>query len=145
MIVSRWLFGTCFPFREILTRTASIDVVKMDADTANYVVYNEKAFLAFPKELFMTRMTRELSLVLVGASLLTGGYFLWPEQDFEKRAEEQAERRVGGRSSGGTHVVFISRYGGLSSASGVARAPSMAGVSRGGLGGTGGRVGGASS
>ena len=38
----------------------------------------------------MTRMTREFSLVLLGASALTAAYFLWPEQDFEKRSEEQA-------------------------------------------------------
>ena len=39
----------------------------------------------------MTRMSREFSLVLLGAGLLTAGYFMWPEKDFEKRAEEQAK------------------------------------------------------
>ena len=34
----------------------------------------------------MSRMSREFSLVLVGAGILTAGYFMWPEQDFEKRA-----------------------------------------------------------
>ena len=34
----------------------------------------------------MTRMSREFSLVLLGAGLLTAGYFAWPEQDFERRA-----------------------------------------------------------
>jgi hypothetical protein len=92
----------------------------------------------------MTRMTRELSLLVVGAGMLTGGYFLWPEEDFEKRAEEQAQQRVGGQARGGTHshVVFISRYGGASAVSGAGRAPAMASVSRGGLGAIGGRVGG---
>ena len=92
----------------------------------------------------MTRMSREFSLVLLGSTMLTGGYFAWPEQDFEKRAEEQARNRVGGRSSGGTHVVFISHYGGAGSISGAGRAPAMASVSRGGLGSIGGRVGGGS-
>jgi hypothetical protein len=87
----------------------------------------------------MTRMSREFSLVLLGSTMLSGGYFAWPEQDFEKRAEEQAERRVGGRTNG-SHVVFISHYG--SSMSGAGRAPAMASVSRGGLGSIGGRVGG---
>jgi hypothetical protein len=90
----------------------------------------------------MTRMSREFSLVLLGSSMLTGGYFLWPEQDFEKRAEEQAEQRVGGRTTNGSHVVFIGHYGGSSSMTG--RAPAMASVSRGGLGSIGTRVGGGS-
>lgn len=87
----------------------------------------------------MTRMTRELSLLVVGAGMLASGYFLWPEEDFEKRAEEQAQQRVGGgvRGTSGSHVVFISRAGGS-----VGRSPAMASVSRGGLGAIGGRIGG---
>ena len=30
----------------------------------------------------MTRMSREFSLVLLGAGLLTAGYFMWPETGF---------------------------------------------------------------
>jgi hypothetical protein len=90
----------------------------------------------------MTRMSREFSLVLLGAGLLTAGYFVWPEQDFEKRAEEQARKRVGGngnaRSSGGM-FVFISHGGGSSVSS---RSPAMASVSRSGFGSIGSRVGG---
>jgi hypothetical protein len=89
----------------------------------------------------MTRMTREFTLLLLGSGMLTTSYFLWPEQDFEKRSEDQAERRVGGRStSGGGHLVYIGHYGGTGSVAG--RSPAMAGVSRGGLGSIGGRVGG---
>ncbi|HEV3440253.1 MAG TPA: hypothetical protein VG122_23060 [Gemmata sp.] len=92
----------------------------------------------------MTHMSREFSLVLLGAGMLSGTYLLWPEQDFEKRAEEQAQQRVGGRTTGGSHVLFIGHYGGSGSVSGAGRAPAMASVSRGGLGSIGGRVGGGS-
>lgn len=92
----------------------------------------------------MTRMSREFSLVLLGAGMLSGGYFMWPEKDFEMRAEEQAQQRVGGRTTGGSHVIFIGHYGGSGSVSGGARAPAMASVSRGGLGAIGGRIGGGS-
>jgi hypothetical protein len=87
----------------------------------------------------MTRMSREFSLVLLGAGLLTAGYFLWPEQDFEKRSEEQARNRVGGgRSHGG--VLFIGHYGGSSSVSSAGRTGAMGSISRGGIGSIGGRV-----
>jgi hypothetical protein len=88
----------------------------------------------------MTRMSQEFSLVLLGAGLLTAGYFLWPEPDFEKRAEEQAGRRVGSRSGG--HILFIGHFGGGSaSVSGTGRGPASIGsVSRGGFGSIGGRV-----
>lgn len=88
----------------------------------------------------MTRMSREFSLVLVGAGLLTAGYFTWPEPDFEKRAEEQAGRRVGHRTGG--HFIFIGHFGGGGAAavSGTGRSPAFASVSKGGLGSIGGRV-----
>jgi hypothetical protein len=89
----------------------------------------------------MTRMSREFSLVLLGAGLLTAGYFMWPEQDFEKRAEEQANNRVGGRRGTTGHVLFIGHFGGSSSVSG-ARSPAMASVSKSGFGSIGARVGG---
>lgn len=95
----------------------------------------------------MTRMTREFSLVLLGAGLLTAGYFAWPEQDFEKRAEEQAQNRVNGNNNGRSRVggfIFIGHFGGggATSRTGGARSPAMAGVSKGGFGSTAGRVGG---
>jgi hypothetical protein len=87
----------------------------------------------------MTRMSREFSLVLVGAGLLTAGYFLWPEPDFEKRSEEQAHNRVGSRPHTGA-LLFIGHASGPASIS-SARAPIFGGgVSRGGLGSFGGRI-----
>jgi len=92
----------------------------------------------------MTRMSREFSLVLLGAGVLTAGYFMWPEQDFEKRAEEQAQARVGGQrraGSGGHVLIFVhSSGGGAYSRTGTGRSAAMASVSRGGFGAIGGRV-----
>jgi len=94
----------------------------------------------------MTRMSREFSLVLLGAGLLTAGFFAWPEQDFEQRAEEQARKRVGGNGGGngqartGGGFIFIGHVGGGSSS--VSGRPAMASVSKGGFGSIGGRVGG---
>jgi hypothetical protein len=81
-------------------------------------------------------------LVLLGAGLLTAGYFMWPEKDFEKRAEEQAQNRVGGRRGTTGHVMFIGYFGGggSRSVSGGGRSPAMASVSKGGFGSIGGRV-----
>jgi hypothetical protein len=86
----------------------------------------------------MTRMSKEFSLVLLGAGLLTTGYFLWPEPDFEKRAEEQANRRVGSRHGG--HILFIGHFGGSSSSVTGTRPAAIGSVARGGFGSTGGRV-----
>ena len=81
----------------------------------------------------------QFSLVLLGSGLLTAGYFAWPEQDFEKRAEEQASRRVGSRSGG--HILFIGHFGGgPSSVSGGMRPGSVGSFAKGGLGSIGGRV-----
>lgn len=91
----------------------------------------------------MTRMSREFSLVLLGAGLLTTGYFVWPEQNFDKEADKQAEKRVGGRPRSGGGFIFVGYFGGggASSVSG-GRSPAMASVSKGGFGSIGGRVGG---
>ena len=45
----------------------------------------------------MTRMSKEFSLVLLGAGLLTAGYFMVPpaEEEMEAKAEEQAAHRTG--------------------------------------------------
>ena len=92
----------------------------------------------------MTRMSREFSLVLLGAGLLTAGYFAWPEQDFEKKAEEQARKRVGG--NGQAHAPAAGSSSSATTAAGPAsaagRSPAMASVSKGGFGSIGGRVGG---
>lgn len=45
----------------------------------------------------MTRMSKEFSLVLLGAGVLTAGYFMVPsaEEEMEVKAEEQAAHRTG--------------------------------------------------
>lgn len=87
----------------------------------------------------MTRMTREFSLVLLGASALTATYFLWPEKDFEKRVDEQAQQRVGGGRTSHGHFIWI-HTSSYSSASGPGSRPAaLSGVHRGGFGSTGGR------
>ncbi len=94
----------------------------------------------------MTRMSRELSLVLLGAGVLTAAYFAWPERDYALEADKQAEKRVGGRSRSGGTFIFIGHIGGgggPSSVTGGGR-PGMASVSKGGFGSVGGRVGGGS-
>lgn len=95
----------------------------------------------------MTRMSRELSLVLLGAGVLTAGYVMWPERDFDKKAEEQARKRVGGNDNGnggrtrsGGGFIFIGHFGGGSSTVSGGRSPAMASVSRGGFSSIGGRV-----
>ncbi len=59
----------------------------------------------------MARMTREFSLVLLGAGLLTSGYFLFPEEDPIKIANEKDAAAAGGGGSHGRsgyhHVVFL--------------------------------------
>jgi hypothetical protein len=45
----------------------------------------------------MTRMSKEFSLVLLGAGVLTAGYFVVPpaEEEMEAKQEEQAAHRTG--------------------------------------------------
>jgi hypothetical protein len=81
----------------------------------------------------MARMTRELSFVLLGAGLLTSGYFLWPEEDPLEVANKQAAQGGGGGAPSRpahVHHVFLS-YGGRP----AARASSI--TARGGFGRTG--------
>ena len=88
----------------------------------------------------MTRMTREFSLVLLGAGVLSSGYFLWPEKDFEKRAEEQAQAQIGGHShGGGGHVFFFAHHPGGARVSTGGRSPAMSAVPTRGFGSTGAR------
>ena len=89
----------------------------------------------------MTRMTRDFSLVLLGAGILTAGYFLATSPDMEAKADEQAAERVGGgeRDSRGHYhyrpgfVMLMVHSGGYSG--GSTRSPAMGGVARGGFGG----------
>jgi 3-deoxy-D-manno-octulosonic-acid transferase len=91
----------------------------------------------------MTRMTREFSLVLLGAGMLTAAYLMWPEPDLEKKAEEKAAARVGGRSGHVHTLIWI--HSGSYGSSYSSRPAALSSVSRGGFGGTAGRVGGGTS
>ena len=86
----------------------------------------------------MARMSREFSLVLLGAGILSAGYFLWPEENLEARANQQAAQQVGGSESTGRRghggmLIFLhtSRWGGRGAS------PAKANVGRGGFGHTG--------
>jgi hypothetical protein len=88
----------------------------------------------------MTRMSREFSLVLLGAGILTAGYFAAPSRDeeLEKKSEEQAAKQVGHRNyhyrPGIPLILFVHSpgYAGPST-----RSPAMPSTNRGGIGGTG--------
>ena len=56
----------------------------------------------------MSRMSREFGLVLLGSGILTAGYFTIPspEEEMERKADEQSAARTG-HNSDGTHR----RYG----------------------------------
>lgn len=105
----------------------------------------------------MARMTRELSLVLVGSGILTAGYFLYPEEDLEAKQKEQVEQQLAGNNPNNqngqpnNHRVYRPGFiwihtGAWSSGGYGGRSPAMGGsgpVSRGGFGGIGrGSVGG---
>lgn len=55
----------------------------------------------------MTRMSKEFSLVLLGAGILTAGYFVAPtaEEEMEVKAEEQAAHRTGHSTHHRVHGV----------------------------------------
>lgn len=90
----------------------------------------------------MTRMSREFSLVLLGAGLLTAGYYAWPEQDLGAKADEQAAQRTGGTRRSGGGFIFIGHFGGASysTTGGGVRHSAMSSVSSRGFGSTGVRV-----
>lgn len=93
----------------------------------------------------MARMTRELSLVLVGSGILTAGYFLYPEEDLEAKQKEEVGEQVAGNEDNKnghrrTHLgpaflwIHTGAWGSRSAASG-ARPTAMGGkVARGGFG-----------
>ncbi len=87
----------------------------------------------------MARMSREFTLVLLGASLLTAGYFLWPEDDPAKKAEA-ANADAGDNNN--RRTTYRSRYTVIPIiySNGSRTSPAMArpGVARGGFGRTGG-------
>ncbi|MCI0456262.1 MAG: hypothetical protein L0Z62_04680 [Gemmataceae bacterium] len=98
----------------------------------------------------MARMTREFSLVLLGAGVLTAGSFFWPREDLEAAAAEQANQQVASsnssgyrRTGGGFFFVYMGRMGAMSGPS--AASPMKSGALRGGgFGGVAAHVGGGS-
>ena len=84
----------------------------------------------------MSRMGREFSLVLLGAGVLTAGYFAAPspEEELEKKADEQAAQQVHSDGTTQSHryyrghtLIFVhsSSYG---ASYGGGRSPAMASV-----------------
>jgi hypothetical protein len=92
----------------------------------------------------MARMSREFTLVLLGAGLLTAGYFLWPEDKPAEKAEA-ANADVGNNNNNNNNqnrTYYRSRFTiiPLVYSTGGTRSPAMArpGVTRAGFGRTGG-------
>lgn len=95
----------------------------------------------------MSRMSREFTLVLLGAGILSAGYFAAPspDEELEKKAEEQAADRVHGQDESGTRrtrVGFVPlllwvHSPAFSRGAPGGRSPAMTTVSRGGFGGIG--------
>ncbi len=93
----------------------------------------------------MTRMSREFSLVLLGAGILSAGYFVAPSnaEELEKKADDQAAAQVGEdpnqthhRHRTGGMFLFIHSPG-YAAGYGGGRTAAMPGVSRGGFGSAG--------
>ena len=57
----------------------------------------------------MSRMSREFGLVLLGSGILSAGYFTAPspEEEMEKKADEQAAQRTGHSSHHRSHVGIV--------------------------------------
>lgn len=89
----------------------------------------------------MTRMGREFSLVLLGAGVLTAGFFAAPsaEEELEQRSEEHAAQRVGHsetRHYRGMPLIFFVHSPGFSGRS-YAKSPASPTVTRSGFGSVG--------
>lgn len=95
----------------------------------------------------MSRMGREFSLVLLGAGILSAGYFVAPSPDaeLEKKADEQAAARVNGNNNAGTtthrthgFVPLIWLHSPMYAGTATGRPAATTGaVARGGFGGLG--------
>lgn len=86
----------------------------------------------------MARMSREFSLVLLGAGVLTAGYFWFSEEEklFAKEKEEEQKRQQVSSHRGHSHPgMFIFMHTGSYAGRGSPASPS--GVARGGFGGIG--------
>ena len=86
----------------------------------------------------MARMSREFSLVLLGAGVLTAGYFAFrDDNELFAKEEEQAKQQAAGTRHGHYHGGLIFLHGG-GYTGGRSASPAMAsGVARGGFGGIG--------
>ena len=83
----------------------------------------------------MTRMSREFSLVLLGAGVLTAGYFMFREDnDLFAKEEEQSKQQVSGTHRTGGHMPLIFIYGGGYSGGRSTSPATAGGVARGGFG-----------
>lgn len=101
----------------------------------------------------MTRMGRELSLVLVGAGILTAGYFIAParEEELAAKEDELAADRVGESEEERTHrrhghlplLLFVHSRGYAGAGTSATSRASSPNVKRGGFGATGRAFGGA--
>ena len=85
----------------------------------------------------MARMSREFPLVLLGAGVLTAGYFLYREDnDLFAKEESQAKQQAAGTRHGHYGGIIFLHGGGY--AGGRSTSPASAGgVARGGFGGIG--------
>lgn len=91
----------------------------------------------------MARMSRELSLVLVGSGILTAGYFLYPDEEkaLLEKQDEQARQQVAGNNNNNGHrsyrpgFIFIHTGYAHGYSGSTSRPVAMGGsVSRGGFG-----------
>ena len=101
----------------------------------------------------VTRMGRELSLVLLGAGILTAGYFMAPSRDeeLETKADELAAEEIG-EDKEETHrrhrshlplLLFVHSRGYAGAGTGPTARASSPAVKQGGFGATGRAFGGA--
>jgi hypothetical protein len=146
------MFGGTQARRAVLTGTITENVVKIRASQNQATVLN--------RDTAMTRMTREFTLVLLGAGLLTAWAVAKPERDLEQQADDQAQDRVfgdsadnGANGTNGEHqqsshrsthyrgpaFIYIGSFGGGGGTS-AGRSPAMSNVSKGGFGSVGGRT-----
>lgn len=92
----------------------------------------------------MARMSRELSVVLLGSGILTAGYFLTRDnEDLAAKEEEQVREQVASSNGHRYHGPLFFYFGGGFSSARTASPAMGSSVARGGLGGIGrGSVGG---
>jgi hypothetical protein len=85
----------------------------------------------------MARMSREFTLVLLGAGLLTAGYFLWPDDDPARKKADAGGGGGGDNSTTGRRFTYVMIIPGRAAPT-YRPAGSPGAVSRGGFGRVGG-------